>query len=95
MRASDQQRGHESGQDISSPHAIFIRYLGMRCPAAFELRLSHFAFRGSGLGAFLERLKRAGIQHAVGKLPGAAITQVNLRDIDGNALHVDFTDEHV
>jgi catechol 2,3-dioxygenase-like lactoylglutathione lyase family enzyme len=58
-----------------------------------ELRLSHFAFRGSGLGAFLERLKRAGIQHAVGKLPGAAITQVNLRDIDGNALHVDFTDE--
>jgi catechol 2,3-dioxygenase-like lactoylglutathione lyase family enzyme len=58
-----------------------------------ELRLSHFAFRGSGLAAFLERLKRAGIQHAVGKLPGAPITQVNLRDIDGNALHVDFRDE--
>jgi catechol 2,3-dioxygenase-like lactoylglutathione lyase family enzyme len=60
-----------------------------------ELRLSHFAFRGSGLSAFLERLKRVGIQHAVGKLPGAPITQVNLRDIDGNSLHVDFTNEGV
>jgi catechol 2,3-dioxygenase-like lactoylglutathione lyase family enzyme len=58
-----------------------------------ELQLSHFAFRASGLAAFLERLKRAGIQHAVGRLPGAPITQVNLRDIDGNALHVDFTGE--
>ncbi len=58
-----------------------------------ELRLSHFAFRGSGLGAFLARLEQAGIQHAVGRLPGAPVTQVNLRDLDGNALHVDFTDD--
>jgi len=65
----------------------------LRAIDPLELRLSHFAFRGSGLAAFLERLKRAGIQHAVGKLPGAPITQVNLRDLDGNALHVDFTNE--
>ena len=58
-----------------------------------ELQLSHFAFRATGLRAFLARLTQAGIQHAVGQLPGAPITQVNLRDIDGNALHVDFTGE--
>ena len=58
-----------------------------------ELRLSHFAFRATGLTAFLARLKQAGIWHAVGRLPGAPITQVNLRDLDGNALHVDFAEE--
>ncbi len=60
-----------------------------------ELRLSHFAFRATGLRAFLARLTQAGIAHAVGRLPGAPITQVNLRDLDGNALHVDFTNESV
>jgi len=60
-----------------------------------ELQLSHFAFRATGLRAFLARLTQAGIQHAVGPLPGAPITQVNLRDLDGNALHVDFSNESV
>ncbi len=70
---------------------------GPRARAAdpLELQLSHFAFRATGLGAFLARLTQAGIQHAVGRLPGAPITQVNLRDLDGNALHVDFTNENV
>lgn len=66
-----------------------------RAADPMELQLSHFAFRATGLGAFLARLTRAGIQHAVGRLPGAPITQVNLRDLDGNALHVDFTNESV
>ena len=64
-----------------------------RATEPVELQLSHFAFRATGLAAFLARLEQAGIQHAVGRLPGAPVTQVNLRDIDGNALHVDFTDE--
>ena len=70
---------------------------GPRARAAdpLELQLSHFAFRATGLAAFLARLTQAGIQHAVGRLPGAPITQVNLRDLDGNALHVDFTNESV
>ena len=66
---------------------------GSRAADPAELRLSHFAFRATGLAVFLARLTRAGIQHAVGRLPGAPITQVNLRDLDGNALHVDFKDE--
>ncbi len=58
-----------------------------------QLQLSHFAFRATGLTAFLARLNQAGINHAAGRLPGAPVTQVNLRDLDGNALHVDFIDE--
>jgi catechol 2,3-dioxygenase-like lactoylglutathione lyase family enzyme len=82
--------------DRAVVHLVEIETGGGPHPRAVdpaELQLSHFAFRASGLAAFLERLKRAGIQHAVGKLPGAPITQVNLRDLDGNALHIDFTDE--
>jgi catechol 2,3-dioxygenase-like lactoylglutathione lyase family enzyme len=71
--------------------------VGPRPSAAdpMELQLSHFAFRATGLHAFLARLTQAGIKHAVGALPGTPITQVNLRDLDGNALHVDFTNESV
>jgi catechol 2,3-dioxygenase-like lactoylglutathione lyase family enzyme len=66
---------------------------GTRPPAAQEpdeLRLSHFAFRGTNLADFLARLGRAGVQFRLGQLPAAGVTQVNLRDPDGNALHVDF-----
>ena len=58
---------------------------------AEELRLSHFAFRAAGvLDDFLARLKQLGVACRVAKLPGADVTQVNLCDPDGNALHVDF-----
>jgi catechol 2,3-dioxygenase-like lactoylglutathione lyase family enzyme len=57
------------------------------------LGLSHFAFRATGLASFLERLRRAGIAHHVGQLPDRPLTQVNLRDPDGNALHIDFVGE--
>jgi hypothetical protein len=35
-------------------------------------------------------LGRAGVQFRLGQLPAAGVTQVNLRDPDGNSLHVDF-----
>ena len=59
-------------------------------PAAPEPRLSHFAFTGTGMAAFIARLEQAGVPHAVARLPGSQVFQVNLRDPDGNALHVDF-----
>ncbi len=59
-------------------------------PAAAEPSLSHFAFTGTGMAAFIARLEQAGVPHAVARLPGSLVTQVNLRDPDGNALHVDF-----
>ena len=45
---------------------------GARAVDPAELRLSHFAFRASGLAAFLARLKQKGIQHAVGNQIGRA-----------------------
>jgi catechol 2,3-dioxygenase-like lactoylglutathione lyase family enzyme len=57
-----------------------------------EPSLSHFAFRATGLTAFIARLREAGVPHRVAHLPGSRVAQVNLRDPDGNALHVDFSD---
>jgi len=57
------------------------------------LRLSHFAFRATGLEALLERLRAAGVRHRAVALPGADITQVHFADPDGNALHVDVAEE--
>jgi catechol 2,3-dioxygenase-like lactoylglutathione lyase family enzyme len=55
------------------------------------LGLSHFAFRGTNLADFISRLRQAGVTFQLAQLPGTAVTQVNFRDPDGNALHVDFT----
>jgi catechol 2,3-dioxygenase-like lactoylglutathione lyase family enzyme len=52
--------------------------------------LSHFAFRARGLERFLDRLRQAGVSHQLAPLVGSTVTQVKLRDPDGNALHVDF-----
>lgn len=56
------------------------------------LHLEHFAFRGQDLRAFLARLAALGIEGEVRAVPGAALTQVNLWDPDGNHLHVDFAE---
>ena len=63
-----------------------------RAPRSDELLLSHFAFRATGMNGFIARLQQAGIAHEVGQLPGSRVVQINLRDPDGNALHVDFAD---
>ena len=57
-----------------------------------EPSLSHFAFRATGMTAFIARLRQAGVPHQVSHLPGSRVAQVNLLDLDGNALHVDFSD---
>ena len=59
-------------------------------PAGDPPTLSHFAFRGTGMVAFVARLRQANVPHEVGQLPGARVAQISLRDPDGNALHVDF-----
>jgi len=57
---------------------------------AGELRLEHFAFSAHGLGEFLARLTRLNIDFKQSRQPGTGTFVVNLRDPDGNRLHVDF-----
>lgn len=52
--------------------------------------LEHFAFKATGLDEFVGKLRKMGVAHAVDPVPGLPIVQVNLRDIDGNHIHVDF-----
>lgn len=52
--------------------------------------LEHFAFAGSGLSEFLQRLQRSSVEYRLARLPGSGQHQVFLRDPDGNRLHVDF-----
>jgi catechol 2,3-dioxygenase-like lactoylglutathione lyase family enzyme len=55
-----------------------------------ELRLEHFAFRASGLGELLERLKSLEIAARLGFVRDFGICQVNVHDPDGNHIHIDF-----
>jgi catechol 2,3-dioxygenase-like lactoylglutathione lyase family enzyme len=55
-----------------------------------ELRLEHFAFSASGLGEMLARLTRLGIDFRQSRQAGTGTVVINLRDPDGNRLHVDF-----
>jgi len=55
-----------------------------------ELRLEHFSFAAEGKAEFLRTLESAGVSYRESALPGNLLTQVNLRDPDGNRLHVDF-----
>ncbi len=55
-----------------------------------DLRLEHFALGATGLPEFLEKLKAKGVAYDLRRVPGFPIVQVNLRDPDGNHIHVDF-----
>ena len=74
-----------------------VHLVGIDEPAlADDPAIEHYAFRASGLGGFVERLNARGIAHTLDKVPGFDIVQVNLRDCDGNHIHIDFhSDEAV
>lgn len=61
--------------------------------ASVEPKIEHFALRATGLKEFINRLELLGISHSLDPVPGMPITQVNLKDIDGNHIHVDFRSE--
>jgi hypothetical protein len=54
------------------------------------LRLEHFAFAASDLGALLERLNREGVSYQRSRQAGTGNIVINLKDPDGNRLHIDF-----
>lgn len=55
-----------------------------------DLRLEHFALAASGLRDLLARLDAAGEAYRLRRVPDFGVVQVNLRDPDGNHIHVDF-----
>jgi catechol 2,3-dioxygenase-like lactoylglutathione lyase family enzyme len=54
------------------------------------LRLEHFAFSALGLPELLQRLKSQGVSYQRSRQPGTGNVVINLRDPDGNRLHLDF-----
>lgn len=56
------------------------------------LRLEHFAFRAQDRPGFCAGLEARGIAFTVDPVPGTRIVQINLHDVDGNHIHVDFED---
>jgi catechol 2,3-dioxygenase-like lactoylglutathione lyase family enzyme len=53
-------------------------------------KLEHFAFAAEDLAGFLARLRDRKVPYWIRIIPGSEQRQVNLRDTDGNHLHVDF-----
>lgn len=61
-----------------------------RSPSGDDPKLEHFAFDATGMTDFLGKLTQRGIAHSIDPVPGFPIVQVNLRDPDGNHIHIDF-----
>jgi len=55
-----------------------------------ELRLEHFAFAATGHAGFVERLRQRGVDYRESRQAGTGSFVVNLKDPDGNRLHIDF-----
>jgi catechol 2,3-dioxygenase-like lactoylglutathione lyase family enzyme len=64
---------------------------GELADASDSPRIEHFALRATGLESFLDRLRNLGIAHRM--TSGEGFVRVNLRDSDGNRLHLDFDAE--
>jgi catechol 2,3-dioxygenase-like lactoylglutathione lyase family enzyme len=55
-----------------------------------ELRLEHFAFTAEDYETLSRKLDGAGIEYRSSQLFGTETRQLNLRDPDGNRIHIDF-----
>ncbi|HKY39786.1 MAG TPA: VOC family protein [Polyangiaceae bacterium] len=54
------------------------------------LRLEHFALAGSRLSELKGRLKERAVPYDESRQPGTGNVIINLKDPDGNRLHIDF-----
>jgi catechol 2,3-dioxygenase-like lactoylglutathione lyase family enzyme len=54
------------------------------------LSLEHFAFSAANLAEFMARLERLSVDYKASRQAGTGNVVLNLRDPDGNRLHVDF-----
>ncbi len=70
----------------------YVHLIGVDSPpqAGGDVTLEHFAFRATGMQGFVDKLKKAGVDHSIDLVPGFPVVQVNLHDPDGNHIHIDF-----
>lgn len=60
--------------------------IGSEC----DLKLEHFAFAATDEAAFVRTLQESGTRFEPVAMTSAGITQYNIRDPDGNHIHIDF-----
>ena len=80
LYAGDQAAVHLIGVDAAPPDTG-------------DLQLEHFALTATGLAQFIDRLEQAETAYQAIRVPGLDILQINLHDVDGNHIHIDFTPE--
>lgn len=61
-----------------------------KAPRAMEPRIEHFAFSATGFKDFTQRLAEHRVDYTIDPVPGLPLVQINLRDPDGNHIHIDF-----
>ncbi|SLN65941.1 VOC family protein [Roseisalinus antarcticus] len=59
-------------------------------PRNIEPGIEHFALSATGLPELQSRLDARGIAYSIDPVVGLDVVQVNLRDPQGNHIHVDF-----
>jgi catechol 2,3-dioxygenase-like lactoylglutathione lyase family enzyme len=65
-------------------------------PQSIEPQIEHFAFSATGMAEMRARLDAQGVTYTVDPVPGIPLVQINVRDPDGNHIHIDFhADENV
>ena len=80
LYAGDQAAVHLIGVDAAPPDAG-------------DLQIEHFALSATGLAEFVERLEQTQVPYQAVRVPGLGILQINLHDVDGNHIHIDFSPE--
>ena len=73
--------------------AVHLIGVDAAAPDTGDLQLEHFALTASGLTEFTDRLEKAGVPYQAIRVPGLNILQINLHDVDGNHIHIDFSPE--
>lgn len=73
--------------------AVHLIGVEAAAPGTSDLQLEHFAFTATGLAEFVELLDRSDVPYEPIRVPGLGILQINLHDVDGNHIHIDFSPE--
>ena len=61
-----------------------------KAPLAKDPKIEHFAFRSTGLGDFVAKLRKKGVEHNAVRVPLTGIIQINVLDPDGNHIEIQF-----